>query len=126
MRSAADLTDDDIRFLTERHLGTLTTLRADGSPHVVAIAFTHLDGVVTILTNDGSTKVRNVERGSRAVVCQVDGRRWLTLEGEATVWRDPESMEPAIRRHAERFRSVSDNPHRVVIAIDVDRVMGRA
>ena len=27
-------------FLTERHLATLTTLRADGSPHVVPVAFT--------------------------------------------------------------------------------------
>jgi hypothetical protein len=26
-----------LTFLTERHLATLTTLRADGSPHVVRV-----------------------------------------------------------------------------------------
>ncbi|MEO7518626.1 MAG: pyridoxamine 5'-phosphate oxidase family protein, partial [Acidimicrobiales bacterium] len=29
-----------LAFLDERHLATLTTLRPDGSPHVVAVAFT--------------------------------------------------------------------------------------
>ena len=28
-------------FLTERHLATLTTLRRDGSPHVVPVGFTY-------------------------------------------------------------------------------------
>ena len=27
-------------FLTERHLATLTTIRPDGTPHVVAVGFT--------------------------------------------------------------------------------------
>jgi hypothetical protein len=36
----ARLTDDVLGFLTERHLATLTTLRRDGSPHVVAVGFT--------------------------------------------------------------------------------------
>ena len=33
--------DDVLAFLAERHLATLTTLRADGSPHVVAVGFTY-------------------------------------------------------------------------------------
>ena len=28
-------------FLTERHLATLTTLRPDGTPHVVPVGFTY-------------------------------------------------------------------------------------
>ena len=32
-----------LQFLTERHLATLTTLRADGSPHVTAVGFTYDD-----------------------------------------------------------------------------------
>ncbi|HEY1118405.1 MAG TPA: pyridoxamine 5'-phosphate oxidase family protein, partial [Acidimicrobiales bacterium] len=39
-RTPDELTDADRTFLTERHLATLTTLRADGSPHVVAVGFT--------------------------------------------------------------------------------------
>ena len=34
------LTSDALAFLTERHLAMLTTLRADNSPHVVAVGFT--------------------------------------------------------------------------------------
>ena len=37
----ADLTPEMIRFLRERHLATLTTLRPDGSPHVVPVGFTY-------------------------------------------------------------------------------------
>ena len=38
--STARLTNDALAFLTERHLAMLTTLRADNSPHVVAVGFT--------------------------------------------------------------------------------------
>ena len=34
------LSPDLLTFLTERHLATLTTLRADGTPHVVPVGFT--------------------------------------------------------------------------------------
>ncbi len=36
-----DLGPEVIDFLTERHLATLTTLRRDGSPHVVPVGFTY-------------------------------------------------------------------------------------
>ena len=36
----SDLPEEALTFLEERHLATLTTLRADGSPHVVAVGFT--------------------------------------------------------------------------------------
>ena len=115
-------------FLGERHLATITTLRADGTPHVVAIAFTmDFDSeLVRVITNDGSQKVRNVERGGRAAVCQVDGRRWLSLEGRAVVRRDAAAVRDAERRYATRYRPPRDNPDRVVIEITVDRVLGRA
>ena len=35
----AALARDALDFLTERHLATLTTLRRDGSPHVVPVGF---------------------------------------------------------------------------------------
>ena len=34
-----------VEFVTERHLATLVTLRADGSPHAVPVGFTIADGV---------------------------------------------------------------------------------
>ena len=122
------LTAAQLDFLAETHLGTLTTIRSDGSPHVVAIAFTYLpeDGTVQIITNDGSRKVRNLATSDRAAVSQVDGRRWVTLEGPAVVLRDPASVAKAVDAFTSRYRTPSHNPDRVAIEITVDRVVGNA
>jgi F420H(2)-dependent biliverdin reductase len=116
-------------FLAERHLATLTTLRPDGTPHVVAVGFTWDDeaGLARVITNGGSKKARNVRQGSpRAVVAHVDGRRWLSMEGVPTVSADPGRVAEAVRRYAERYRQPSINPARVVLEIAVDRVLGSA
>ncbi|WP_369639013.1 PPOX class F420-dependent oxidoreductase [Nocardia sp. JMUB6875] len=112
-------------FVTERHLATLTTLRANGTPHVVAVGFTWDPeaGIARIITNDGSVKVNNVRRSGYAAVSQVDGPRWLTLEGPATILEDPASVADAVERYAGRYRQPRENPTRVVIAIDVQRVL---
>ncbi|MEX0757075.1 MAG: TIGR03618 family F420-dependent PPOX class oxidoreductase [Acidimicrobiia bacterium] len=123
-RTADELTADDLAFLAERHLGTLTTMRADGSPHVVAIAFTYDEGAVSIISSDGTQKVVNVDERRRAVVCQVDGRRWLALEGDAEVLRHPEAVAEGERLFERRYQPVRENPRRVVIRFDVDRVLG--
>jgi len=140
------LSEDVREFLRERHLATLTTLRADGSPHVVAVGFTWDNDarLVRVITDGGSQKVRNAERqrsvgaggadqpsalaqpaGRRAAVSQVDGRRWLTLEGEVRVERGPAEVAEAVRRYVERYRQPRLNPHRVALIIAVDRVLGR-
>lgn len=121
-----NLSSSALDFLSERHLATLTTLRADGSPHVVPVGFTWDDeaGVVRVITNDVSQKARNAGRGGRAVVSQVDGRRWLSLEGVARVLTDPESVLDAETRYAARYRQPRVNPTRVVIEIAVDRILG--
>ncbi len=120
---------EDVRtFLTERHLATLTTLRPDGTPHVVAVGFSW-DGdaqLVRVITNGTSRKAEHVRRGSaRAVVCQVDGPRWLALEGVPHVSDDPDRVAEAVRRYGERYRVPGVNPSRVVLEIAVDRVLGR-
>src|SRR4051812_33140450 len=117
-------------FWTERHLCTLTTVRADGTPHVVPVGVT-VDveaGVARVITSGGSHKVRHVlaggEGGAAAAVCQVDGRRWSTLEGRAVVRREPEVVADAERRYAARYRQPRVNPQRVVIEIRVTRALG--
>lgn len=124
------LPDAVTAFLTERHLATLTTLRADGTPHVVAVGFTWDPETLTarVITWAGSRKARNVaERpGSPAAVSQVDGGRWLTLEGTATVSSAPAAVAEGVRRYTERYRTPSERDDRVVIEIAVTRAMGRA
>ena len=114
-------------FWRERHLCTLTTLRADGSPHVVAVGAT-LDqaaGLARVITSRGSAKVRHIVAGAdRVAICQVDGVRWSTVEGTAVVREDPESVAEAERRYAARYRVPRPNPRRVAIEVTVTRVLG--
>lgn len=125
----ADLPAEVTAFLAERHLATLTTLRPDGSPHVVAVGFTWDDeaGLARVITFAPSRKARNLVAapGARAAVCQVDGGRWLTLEGSAEVTDDPDRVAEAVRRYAERYRQPGERDDRVAIEIAVDRVLGR-
>lgn len=123
-----DLPATALDFLAERHLATLTTMRADGTPHVVAVGFTFdRDArLVRVITNAGSQKARNAERGGRAVVCQVDGGRWLALEGYAAVASEPDRVAAAVSAYAGRYRQPGQNPNRIAIEIAVDRVLGRA
>ncbi len=121
-----DLPADVLTFLRERHLATLTTLRPDGTPHVVPVGFTWDDEqrVARVITSGDSQKARNALRGGRAALCQVEGWRWLTVEGEASVLVHPEQIGDAERRYAERYRVPGPNPARVVLAVQVDRVTG--
>jgi F420H(2)-dependent biliverdin reductase len=118
-----------LAFLAERHLATLTTLRPDGSPHVVPVGVTYdaRTGTARVITSGGSAKARHVRDGQqRVAVCQVDGRRWVTLEGTAVVRDDPASVADAVSRYATRYRQPRENPTRVVLEIAVDRILGSA
>lgn len=121
-----------LAFWRERHLCTLTTLRPDGTPHVVPVGVTYDPGarLARVITDKASAKVGNVlaagPDGARVAVCQVDGRRWATLEGRARIRTEPDRVAEAERRYAERYTRVpSPNPSRVVIEIELDRAMGR-
>jgi len=128
MIEPSELSPEADAFLAERHLGTLSTVRVDGTLHVCAVGFTWDPDahIVRAITGDGSQKVRNVERGGRAAVGQVDGGRWLSLEGPARVTRDPEEIAEAVARYTARYQEPRVNPQRVAIEIRVERILGRA
>ena len=121
-----DLSPEFRAFWTERHLASLVTLRADGTPHVVPVGVTlDVDArLARVICSRGSVKARNAAARGIAAVSQVDGRRWSTLEGDATVRDDPEAVAEAERRYALRYRTPRPNPERVVIEIAVHRVLG--
>lgn len=122
----ASVTDAFRAFWTDRWLATLVTLRVDGTPHAVPVGVTlDLDaGIARVICSGGSQKARNVERAGIAVVSQVDGGRWSTLEGAAAVHTDPAAVADAEARYAARYRTPRVNPRRVVLQIVVRRVLG--
>ncbi|GHG58512.1 pyridoxamine 5'-phosphate oxidase family protein [Streptomyces griseocarneus] len=132
---ALDLRDLDpayLAFWRERHICTLTTPRPDGSPHVVpvGVTFDPEARIARVITGKNSRKALNVlaagPDGARVAVCQLEGRRWATLEGRAVVRTEAEAVADAVARYAERYERVPrPNPERVVIEITVTRAMGR-
>lgn len=119
-------------FWSDRRLCTVTTLRPDGTPHVVPMGVVlDLDAdVAWAITSRGSRKARNIRAagpdGALFAACQVDGRTWSTVEGRAVVLDDPESVSEAERRYAERYKVPRENPDRVAVRVTVTRVLGNA
>src|ERR1700753_2650089 len=115
-----------LEFWTERHLCTLTTLRADGSPHVVAVGAT-LDaeaGLARVITSGDSAKARHVLTADpRVAIWQIDGARWSTIEGRAVIRDEPAEVAEAERRYAARYRTPRPNPRRVVIEVTITRIL---
>jgi PPOX class probable F420-dependent enzyme len=123
-----DLSAEVTAFLRERHLATLTTPRPDGTPHVAPVCFTYQPDarLARVITFAAARRVALIGSGARVALCQVDGARWLTLEGAAVVTDDPDRVAEAERRFAERYRQPRERDDRVAVEIAVDRMMGRA
>ena len=122
------LTATQIDFVRENILATLTTLRADGSPHVVPVGFTYDpdQNLVRVITFAKSMKARHAAQGGRAVVSQVDRGRWITFEGTVRLCTEADIVAKAVEAYAGRYRQPKVREDRVVVEITVDKVMGRA
>ena len=122
------LTATQVEFVRENILATLTTLRADGSPHVVPVGFTYdqEQNLVRVITFAKSMKARHAAQGGRAVVSQVDRGRWITIEGTVRLRTEADVIAKAVDAYAGRYRQPKVREDRVVIEIVIDKVMGRA
>ncbi len=124
-----NLPEELLAFLTERHLATLTIVKSDHTPHVtpVGVTYEHDLGLARVITWADSWKAKHVALLGTAnvAVCSVDGGRWITLSGTATVTNEPEAVAEAVRRYAQRYRQPKERDDRVVIEIAVSRVIGR-
>ena len=125
---SSDLSESQLEFIRENHLATLTTLRADGSPHVVPVGFTFdlENNIVRVITFAKSMKARHAAQGGRAVVSQVDRGRWITFEGTVRLRTEADIVAKAVEAYAGRYRQPKVREDRVVVEITVDKVMGRA
>ncbi|MFH9439104.1 MULTISPECIES: pyridoxamine 5'-phosphate oxidase family protein [Streptomyces] len=126
---AVTVPDSVQAFLTGTALvAAFTTMRPDGTPHVAPVRFTwDADAqLARVMTVRSSRKARNLlaTPGAPVALCQVDGFRWVTLEGAGTVVTDPERVALGARLYAKRYWSAPPTPSdRVVIEIAVDRVL---
>lgn len=120
---------DLLGFWTERLLCTLSTVRPDGRPHAVpvGVVLDHDERCAWVITNRTSHKVRHISTGMATGVpvaaCQVDGKRWSTLEGRARILTETHAVRRAEECYANRYRIPRTNPMRVAIRIEVDRFL---
>jgi PPOX class probable F420-dependent enzyme len=97
-RSKVQMTDDEVaEFLVRSRTATMATLNGDGTPHLVAMWFAVLDGVVWFETKARSQKAVNLRRDGRLTMMVEDGAtydtlRGVTLEGRATISEDPDEL----------------------------------
>jgi PPOX class probable F420-dependent enzyme len=116
-------------FWIERHLGTLTTVRPDGRPHTVpvGVVLDHHDQCAWVIASGDSYKARRIAAGPAGgvpvSVCQVDGKRWCTVEGLACVQSESGAVRRAEECYAARYRTPKPNPMRVAIRIEVERFL---
>jgi PPOX class probable F420-dependent enzyme len=114
-------------FLAAPHIATLTTLRPDGTLHVVPVSFSWDSEarLARIMVDIESRKARNVlaAPGGPGALCQVEGIGWVALEGTATLSDDPQRVAEGKERYLKRYTWETRGD--VVIEIAVDRVMSR-
>ena len=119
-----------LEFWSERRLCTVTTLRPDGTPHVVpmGVALDAEHGRAWAITSGSSKKARNIAaagpEGALIAVCQVEGGRWSTIEGRVTASDDPAVVAEAEARYAARYKQPRENVARVGLRIEITRVLG--
>lgn len=136
---AEKMTDEEWRAFVSDGTRTakLSTVRADGSPHVAPIWFL-LDGDdVVFNTGENTVKGRNLARDGRVALCVDDDRPpfdFVVLKGRARLSRDPADLRHWAARigarymgeeRAEEFGARNGVPGELLVRVTVDKVLAQ-
>jgi PPOX class probable F420-dependent enzyme len=118
------------KFLDDNpFVGTVTTLRADGSPHSTIVWVDVDDGKVSFNTARGRAKVQHLEKDPRASLLVVDPNntsRWVAVSGPAEVTES--GADAQIDKLAKKYLGKDEYPwrnpaeQRVKVVIEPDKV----
>ena len=110
----ATLKDDQRRFIDENaFVGTVTTLREDGSPHSTIVWVDVEDGKISFNTATGRAKPKHLEHDPRAsllVVDPQDTHKWVAVSGAAQVTED--GADAQIDKLAKKYIGKDEYPWR--------------
>ncbi|MFF9278079.1 PPOX class F420-dependent oxidoreductase [Streptomyces griseosporeus] len=136
---AQKMTDDEWRDFVSHgtRTGKLSTVRADGGPHVTPIWFL-LDGdEVVFNTHNTSVKGRNLARDGRVALCVDDDRPpfgFVVLQGRARISEDPAELRHWAARigarymgeeRAEEFGARNGVPGELLVRVTIDKVVAQ-
>lgn len=125
----AKLTDEQRDFLANPYVGTVTTLRSDGSPHNTVV-WVDVDGdTVLFNTAEGRAKPRHLRRDPRVALTVVDPQnpfRWLSVSGTAELTQDgaAEHIDRLSKKYTGRDVYANHDPDhpRLKVTITPERV----
>ena len=110
----AQLEEKQRKFLDENpFVGTVTTLRADGSPHSTIVWIDVDDGKVSFNTARGRAKSVHLEKDPRASVLVVDPNdsyKWVAISGPAKLTE--EGADAQIDKLAKKYIGQDTYPWR--------------
>ncbi|KUM69910.1 PPOX class F420-dependent oxidoreductase [Streptomyces curacoi] len=136
---AKKMTDEEWRAFVSHgtRTGKLSTVRADGSPHVAPIWFV-LDGdEVVFNTGKSSVKGRNLARDGRVALCVDDDQppyAFVILQGSARISEELEELRHWAGRigarymgeeRAEEFGARNGVPGELLVRVKIDKVLAQ-
>ena len=100
-------------FLEQPYVGTVTTLRQDGSPHSTIVWVDVDDDGLSFNTAAGRAKPRHLERDPRISLLVVDPEntyKWVSVSGKAELTTD--GADGQIDRLAKKYLGEDEYPWR--------------
>ena len=108
------LTEKQREFIAQNpYVGTVTTLRPDGSPHSTIVWVDTEDGVVTFNTAVGRAKERYLRQDPRASITVVhpeNAYQWVSVSGPAEL--STEGADEQIDHLAKKYLGKDEYPWR--------------
>ena len=137
-RAQITMSNDEIAtFVEQSRTLTMATIGPKGFPHLIAMWYAVIDGVIWFETKAKSQKVLNLRRDSR-ITCSIeagdtyDQLRGVALEGRATISEDPAEVWAVGVNVFERYTAPYTDAmkpfveamlnKRVAIRVDVEHV----
>jgi PPOX class probable F420-dependent enzyme len=137
-RAQITMSDDEVAaFIEEHRTATMATVGPTGQPHLVAMWYAVIDGVIWFETKGRAQKVANLRRNDRITVSIEDGAtydqlRGVSIEGRGVIVEDPDEIWAVGVSVFERYTGPYTEEmkpfvevmlnKRVAVRVDVDRV----
>ncbi|WP_316768855.1 PPOX class F420-dependent oxidoreductase [Streptomyces sasae] len=134
---AQKMTDDEWRAFVSygTRTGKLSTVNADGSPHVAPVWFLLEGDDLVFNTGRDTVKGRNLARDGRVALCVDDDRppfHFVVLNGRARLSEEPGALRDSATRiaarymgeeRAEEFGARNGVPGELLVRVTVEKVV---
>jgi PPOX class probable F420-dependent enzyme len=128
----AMLNEKQAKLFTDRNWGVIATIREDGSPQATPVWIDYDGQNVLVNSARGRTKVKNIERDSRATVTVLPAEDqqsgYVMVSGPATIVGDGalDHIDMLAKKYLgeDKYPYLGPDEERVIIQIHPERVDG--